>query len=216
MRATREIAPQLLSRIDDSPDPLFYAQPRFVHHIDHATIEALTSLYRERLPAGAELLDLMSSWVSHLPPEARYSRVAGLGMNHAELTANSQLTDRVVHDLNANPVLPYETSSFDAVLLAVSVQYLIRPIEIFREIGRVLRASGEALVAVSHRSFPSKAIALFRSAAATDRPQIVAAYFRAAGGFAEPILLDRSPPGPQPIDPLWVVAGRGRDRPADA
>jgi len=31
--------------------------------------------------AGAAVLDLMSSWVSHLPPEKRYSRVMGHGMN---------------------------------------------------------------------------------------------------------------------------------------
>ena len=212
--STPEIPPGLLSRVDESPDPLFYVQPRFVTHIDAATIEALTSLYRERLPEGGDLLDLMSSWVSHLPPETRYARVAGLGMNEAELTANPRLSDHVVHDLNADPVLPYESLSFDAVLLAVSVQYLTRPIEVFREIQRVLRPAGEALVAVSHRIFPTKAIALFRSTPPAERPRIVASYFQAAGGFHESALLDRSPQSPQPIDPLWVIAARRSNTPA--
>ena len=208
-----EIPHQLLSRVDESPDPLFYIEPRFVTHIDGATIEALTSLYRERLPKAGDLLDLMSSWVSHLPPEARYARVAGLGMNQAELADNPCLTDHVVHDLNADPGLPYESLCFDAVLIAVSVQYLVRPIEVFREIHRVLRPGGEALVAVSHRIFPTKAIALFRSLPPDERPRVVGTYFQAAGGFEEPILLDRSPPGPQPVDPLWVVAARRSDAP---
>jgi len=208
-----EIPPRLLSRADESPDPLFYVQPRFVTHIDAATIEALTSFYRERLPEGGDLLDLMSSWVSHLPAEARYARVAGLGMNEAELIANSQLSDHVVHDLNADPVLPYESLSFDSVLIAVSVQYLTRPIEVFREIRRVLRPAGEALVAVSHRIFPTKAIALFLSTPPAERPRIVASYFQAAGGFDEPALLDRSPKSPQPADPLWLIAARRGDTP---
>ena len=203
-----EIPPPLLERVDEAPDPLFYQQPRFVTHIDAETIEALTSLYRERLPAGGDLLDLMSSWVSHLPPEARYARVAGLGMNAAELSANPRLSEHRVHDLNANPVLPYDSQCFDAVLIAVSVQYLVNPIDVFREIQRVLRPAGEALVAVSHRIFPTKAIALFRAAPPPERPRIVANYFQAAGGFETPELLDRSPQRPQPTDPLWVVAAR--------
>lgn len=202
------IPPQLLTRIDESPDPLFYLQPRFVHHIDDATIAALTSVYRERLPRGGELLDLMSSWVSHLPGEASYARVAGLGMNAAELAANPRLTDHVAHDLNADPTLPYESGSFDAVLIAVSVQYLVRPVEVFRQIHRVLRPGAEVLVAISHRIFPTKATALFRTAAPQDRPRLVEAYLRAAGGFDEPIVLDRSPETAQAADPLWVVVGR--------
>jgi len=194
--------------VDEAPDPLFYQQPRFVTHIDAATIECLTSLYRERLPTGGDLLDLMSSWVSHLPPEARYGRVAGLGMNAAELSANDRLSEHTVHDLNATPALPYESECFDAVLIAVSVQYLVRPIEVFREIRRVLRPAGEALVAVSHRIFPTKAIALFRASPPPERPRIVARYFQDAGGFDAPQVLDRSPQHSIPTDPLWVVAAR--------
>jgi SAM-dependent methyltransferase len=204
------IPPHLLARLDESPDPLFYREPRFVTHIDDATIEALTSFYRERLPADAAVLDLMSSWVSHLPEEARYRRVAGLGMNHEELAANPRLTDYAVQDLNESPALAYEDQSFDAVLVAVSVQYLTRPVEVFAEIRRVLRPGGEALIAVSHRIFPTKAIALFRSLPPTERPRVVSTYFEHARGFEEPECIDRTPASERPVDPLWVVAARRR------
>ena len=126
-----------------------------VVHIDPETIEALTTFYSELLFEGADLLDLMSSWVSHLPPSPRMGSVAGLGMNEAELAANPRLSERVVHDLNENPRLPYEDARFDFVLNAVSVQYLKRPLEVFSEIARVLRPGGCSIVAMSHRCFPT-------------------------------------------------------------
>jgi SAM-dependent methyltransferase len=196
----------LLARVDESPDPLFYRQPRFVQHIDDATIAALTDVYRERLPAGGAVLDLMSSWVSHLPPESSYGRVAALGMNREELAANPRASDFQVRDLNATPTLPYEDTSFDAVVIAVSVQYLIQPIEVFREIRRVLRPGCEALIAVSHRVFPTKAVGAFRTASPAERPHLARAYFEAAGGYEGLEVLDRSPA--PPADPLWVVTAR--------
>jgi SAM-dependent methyltransferase len=198
-----------VERVDESPDPLFYREPRFVAHIDDATIAALTQLYRERLPAGCDVLDLMSSWISHLPADVEYGRVAGLGMNDAELRANERLSESVVHDLNAAPTLPFDDASFDAVLIAVSVQYLTRPVEVFEEIRRALRPDGQLLVAVSHRTFPTKCVALFRSLPPAERPSIVARYAELAGGFSPASLLDRSPPpsaGGRLPDPLWVVA----------
>jgi SAM-dependent methyltransferase len=198
---------RLLERVDDSPDPLFYSQPRFVAHIDDATIAALTDVYRERLAPGMDLLDLMSSWISHLPPEEAYGRVAGLGMNEQELAANPRLSEFSVRDLNSEPVLPYEDESFDAVLNAVSVQYLTQPVRLFREVHRVLRPGGVHLVAVSHRTFPTKCVALFRSLPPAERPTAVVRYADLAGGFAPAVCLDRSPAPAAGIlaDPLWVV-----------
>ncbi len=218
MRRTRDVSRppiprHLLARIDESPDPLFYRQPRFVQHIDGPTIAALTLVYRERLPEGGAILDLMSSWVSHLPPDVHYERVAGLGMNRDELSANPQLTDFRVHDLNAVPQLPYDDATFDAVVIAVSVQYLVQPIEVFAEIRRVLRPGCEALVAISHRVFPTKAIGLFRSLPPVERPRVVETYFERAHGYEHPELVDRSPEGdPQP-DPLWIVSARRDSQP---
>lgn len=200
-----ELPARLFRREDMSSDRFFYEVPRFVTHIDDSTIEALTGLYREAVPPASRLLDLMSSWVSHLPPEVEYARVAGLGMNAEELAGNPRLTDSVVHDLNADPSLPYPDGSFDAVLCAVSVQYLTRPVEVFAEVARVLAPGGSFLVTFSHRMFPTKAVEVWRSLGPEDRVRLVASYFGMAGGFDDPIFIDRSPDG---ADPLWCVAGR--------
>ena len=193
---------RLFARVDESPDAEFYAAPRFVLHIDPATIAALTELYREELPAGSSLLDLMSSWISHLPAEVPYAHVSGLGMNAEELAANPRLDARVVQDLNQSPALPCADASFDAILCAVSVQYLTRPVEVFRECARVLRPGGKLLIATSHRLFPTKAIAAWRSLEPGDRMRFLHACLERAGGFLTPRVIDRSP---TLADPLWVL-----------
>ena len=197
--------PGFFDRQDESDDAHFYATPRLVLHIDIPTIEALVGVYRELLRAGAAVLDLMSSWVSHLPEELEFSRVAGLGMNELELAKNPRLTDHVVHDLNREPELPYEDASFDAVLNAVSIQYLTRPVEVFRSAARVLRPGGIHLVAMSHRCFPTKAIRAWHTLPPRERLDVVRSYFAIAGGYEEPELSDHSPTS---ADPLWIVAAR--------
>ncbi len=202
---------QFFRREDMSSDRFFYEVSRLVTHIDDATIQALTDLYRESVPPGSRVLDLMSSWMSHLPPEREYARVSGLGMNQEELQHNPQLTDLVVHDLNANPTLPYKGGAFDVALCAVSVQYLTQPVEVFREVGRVLVPGGTFLVTFSHRMFPTKAVEVWRQLGPEDRVRLVASYFGMAGNFGEPLFIDRSPPD---ADPLWcVVAQRSQDAP---
>jgi len=188
-----------------SSDRFFYESPRLLTHIDDATIEALTGLYRELIPPDSRVLDLMSSWVSHLPSERAYESVTGLGMNLAELQANTVLTERTVHDLNANPTLPYAGASFDVALCAVSVQYLTQPVEVFREVGRTLVPGGTFMVSFSHRLFPSKAVAVWQELEPQDRVRLVATYFGLAGNFGEPVFIDRSPAG---ADPLWCVGAQ--------
>ena len=168
---------ELFRRQDESPDAEFYTVPRFVTHVDPETIVELTKAYGELLTPGASVLDMMSSWVSHLPPDATYSRVAGLGMNRAELESNARLSDFVVHDLNVEPELPYAEESFDAVMNAVSIQYLTRPVEVFASIARVLRPGGLSIVAMSHRLFPTKAIAAFHALPPPRRVQLVTTYY---------------------------------------
>jgi SAM-dependent methyltransferase len=192
-------------RADDTDDEGFYQLARLVTHIDAATIASLRDFYAEVLPQGADVLDLMSSWVSHLPEAASYGRVAGLGMNAEELAANPRLTESVVHDLNRDPELPFEDESLDAVLNAVSVQYLVRPVEVFASIRRVLRPGGVSIVAMSHRCFPTKAIRVFHQLGGADRLQLVSHYHELAGGFDPIEQLDRSPAS---ADPLWLVVAR--------
>lgn len=195
----------MFRRPDESPDAEFYVEPRLVTHIDDATIAALTAFYGERLPPDADLLDLMSSWISHLPAQVPFGRVEGLGMNARELGANPRLDDFAVHDLNREPELPYPDASFDAVLNAVSIQYLTRPLAVYRSVARVLRPGGLAVVAMSHRLFPTKAVAAFQALPPSERIALVRLYFERAGGFEPAEFTDRSPDG---ADPLWLVTAR--------
>ncbi len=204
-----DLPPSFFTRLDESDDAAFYAAPRFVVHIDEATIAALSRWYGEVLAPGSDVLDLMSSWVSHLPGAAALplGRVVGLGMNAAELAANPRLTSWDVVDLNAAPRLPYPDASFDAVLCAVSIQYLTRPLEVFAEAARVLRPGGLVAIATSHRCFPTKAIRAFHVLPARERLELLSLYLERAGGFAPAELVDRSPPG---ADPLWIVTALRR------
>ena len=194
----------LFERQDESPDSHFYLQPRLVTHIDDATIAALTDYYDEILPSGADFLDLMSSWISHLPAQKRLGRVVGLGMNAEELAANQQLDEWRVQDLNVDPVLPFDDGSFDFAAIVVSIQYLTRPVDVMSELRRVLRPGGTLIVAMSHRLFPTKAIRAFRELPPEDRARLVAAYLDRAG-FQKLDFIDRSPEG---ADPLWLVMGQ--------
>jgi SAM-dependent methyltransferase len=197
--------PGFFDRLDETPDAQFYAFPRFVTHIDDATIAALTTYYGETLHAGADVLDLMSSWVSHLPAAEKLplGRVVGIGMNADELAKNPRLARWHVCDLNDDPRLPLADGSFDFALCAVSIQYLTRPAEVFAELARVLRPGGRALVATSHRCFPTKAIRAWHVLPPAERLRTIAQYFAHAGGFAPAEMLDRSPAG---ADPLWIVS----------
>ena len=201
MAPAPEFPAGFFDRVDESPDAGFYVQPRMVAHIDDGTIAAIRDVYAELIPQGGAVLDLMSSWISHLPQE-QYARVVGLGMNAEELRANPRLDDWVVHDLNQTPELPYPDASFDAVVNAVSIQYLTRPIEVYASVSRVLRPGGVAIVATSHRLFPTKAIRGWQMLSADDRMKLVAHYLDRAGGFEPAQTITELPRG---CDPLWVI-----------
>lgn len=175
-----QLDPRLFHRMDDSADSLFYARPRKVVHIDEGAIEAVTDLYRELLPERGSILDLMSSWRSHLPPEVSYERVCGLGMNTEELDDNPQLSERVIHDLNHDPRLPFDDDEFDGVCCCVSVQYLQHPQEIFAEVARVLTPGGPFIVTFSNRCFPTKAINIWRTMDDKMHVRLVQSYFDSA------------------------------------
>ena len=192
-------------REDEGPDARFYAQPRLVTHIDEAAIAAVTQLYREYFPAGGAVLDLMSSWVSHLPAEVGYSRVVGLGMNRTELAANPRLDGFVVHDLNRNQRLPFADAEFDAAAICVSVQYLTRPAAVLRDLGRVLAAGAPLVITFSNRCFPTKAVRAWLQRDDFGHAALVAGYLKAARNWTGIEHLDRSPPTG---DPLHAVVAR--------
>jgi SAM-dependent methyltransferase len=196
---------RFFARADESDDAAFYAAPRLVTHVDDPTIAALTDAYRALVPAGARVLDLLSSWVSHLPEEVSYAHVAGHGMNLVELERNARLEERVVADLNRRAALPFADGAFDVALNAFSMQYLVRPVQVLREVRRVLAPGGRHVVALSHRMFPTKAIAVWQALDMPDRARLVAVCLRLAGGWSEPEIEDRSPRG---ADPLWLVVAQ--------
>ena len=193
----------MFHRQDDSADEAFYSSPRMVNHIDDATINGITRFYQETLKPEDELLDLMSSWISHLPADVTYRKVTGLGMNLDELNANARLDQVLVHNLNNTPTLPFSDTSFNAVMIVVSIQYLTRPFEVFEEIQRVLKPGGRCIISMSHRLFPTKAIYAFQTLAPKDRVQLVKEYMR-QGGLSEIEFIDRSP---DKADPLWIIQG---------
>ncbi|MBV8719862.1 MAG: methyltransferase domain-containing protein [Chloroflexi bacterium] len=194
-------------RQDETPDWLFYRQPRFVTHIDGTAVAAVTQVYRELFPPGADVLDLMSSWVSHLPPEVAYRYVFGLGMNQAELAANPRLNGYVVHDLNARPSIPLDTATFDAAAICVSIQYLTHPVEVLRDLGRVLRPGAVLAITFSNRCFPTKAVAIWQSVGDTGHGALITEYLRQAGTWIDIDVQDRSHGRPGE-DPLYAVIAR--------
>ena len=219
-----ELPEDAFRRADETPDELFYRQPRFVTHIDAGAIAAVTQLYREYLPPGGAILDLMSSWVSHLPPEVTYRRVVGLGLNAAELRKNDRLTSFVVQNLNTDPKLPFADGAFDGAGITVSIDYLTQPVAVLRDLGRVLAPGAPVIISFSNRCFPTKAVAVWHSLDDKGRLELVAHYLKTAGTWDEPELLDRSPkssPKPSSIagfslgfgthgDPLYAVVARAR------
>ncbi len=202
-----ELPPGAFAKADPSPDADFYAEPRFVTHIDEGAIAAVTALYRELFPPGGVVLDLMSSWVSHLPDEVRYAEVIGHGMNAEELAANPRLDRSFVQDLNRDPALPLDDASVDAAAICVSIQYLQRPVEVLREVARVLRPGGVVAIAFSNRCFPTKAVAIWQALDGRDQCGLVELYLRRAG-FPAVEARELAPPGRWNSDPLWAVVGR--------
>ena len=194
--------PGFFDRFDPAPDAGFYAEPRFVTHIDDGAIAAIGDLYAELGLDRGRVLDLMSSWISHFhaPPDA----LVGLGMSEAELVANPQLAEHVVQDLNADPRLPFADASFDGAVCAVSVDYLVRPLEVFAEVARVLRPGGLFACTFSNRCFPTKAIRGWLATDDAGHVAIVRRYFELTPGFGPPASDLRTPAHSQG-DPLYAV-----------
>jgi SAM-dependent methyltransferase len=211
------LPPDSFSRLDETDDAIFYDEPRLVSHLDQVALDTIERIIGQLVvePAPA-ILDLMASWDSHLPDALEPSRVVGLGLNRAELDQNAALDERVIHDLNRDPTLPFEDASFDVVLNVASVDYLVRPLEVFREVGRVLRPGGLCLVLFSNRMFHSKAIKIWREAGESERVWLVEDYFQQTGAAFDPHQVfssqgrPRAPDDPYaehgiPSDPVYAV-----------
>jgi len=199
-----ELPAGAFDKADPSPDIRFYAQARLVTHIDAAAIAAVTDLYRQTLPADGVVLDLMSSWVSHLPDDVAYAEVIGHGMNASELAANPRLSRWFTQDLNVDPTLPLPPASVDAACICVSIQYLQRPAEVFSSLAAVLRPGAPVVITFSNRCFPTKAVAIWQALDGPDQCRLVEMYLRRAG-FAS--IESRTLRDGRRSDPLWAVIG---------
>ena len=198
-------------RMDEGNDALFYGEPRLVVHIDDDAIEQIGRIFEEFLPANGVILDLMSSWRSHLPADFVKARMVGLGLNAVEMRENPQLDDFVVHDVNKEPLLPFDDARFDGVILTVSVQYLTRPVEVLRDVCRILRPGCPLVITFSNRMFPTKAVRIWQGCSDEQRMTLVKLYLQKAGGYAGIRAEDRSPLPKGASDPVYVVTARRGD-----
>ncbi len=215
MSVDSPFTPEQFARVDESDDARFYETPRLVTHIDDAAIATIGEVLRDLIPPGATILDLMSSWKSHLPSEARPGRVVGLGMNAVELAANDQLDEYVIQDINQRPTLPFPDDRFDIAIITVSIQYVTHPVTLFREVHRVLKVGAPLVVIFSNRLFPTKAIRIWYEQDDPGRAALVRGYFELAGGYEGIEFIDRSRPRAGRRgwfgfdgDPVYVVVGR--------
>jgi len=191
------------AKLDSSDDTLFYADPRFVQHLDAAFRRRLTALYRQRIPPCAVVLDLMSSWVSHLPEEVRYQHVIGHGLNAQELAANPRLDETWVQDLNRDQRLPLDDASVDVALIVAGWQYLQQPEGVAAELLRVVRPRGELIVAFSNRMFFQKAPQVWTDGGDRDHLAYVTEVVLAQG-WAEPQLIAEDTRAAGPMG--WIGA----------
>ncbi len=181
------LTPAQRTKLNVQDDRYWYDRPRIVHHSDAIFRSQVTQLYRERIPKGGKVLDLCSSWVSHLPPEIEYSAVVGHGLNAEELARNERLSQFFVRNFNKEPdSWALESDSFDAVLICCSVQYFQEPERVFAEIFRVLKPGGCCIITFTHNLFYEKAVAAWRDGSMYSRTQLVKQYFMAIDGFTEP------------------------------
>ena len=201
------LRPEQRAKLDDTNDLNFYDAPRLVTHVDRSFIDRLKDLYRSQLKSDSRILDLMSSWVSHLPEEMEFAHVEGHGMNREELAKNPRLDHYFVQNLNHNPKLPLEDADFDAVLITVSIQYLQYPEAVLSEIYRLLKPNGIVIISFSNRMFYQKAIAVWRDGTDGDRVNLVKKYFQSVDGYTKPEVIVHQPPLPGFLQMLGMAGG---------
>ena len=205
-------------RLDNGDDSLFYKKDRFVSHLDSVALATVKKVIAELIVEDHPvILDLMASWDSHIPNVLQPSRVVGLGLNERELKENRAVTERVIHDLNKEPILPFPPDTFDAVVNTVSVDYVTKPVEVFREVGRILKPGGLFLVIFSNRFFPEKVVKAWQEAGEEERIILVEEFFTLAGCFDDTsIFVSKGRPRPGndkyahlgiPSDPVYAVYG---------
>lgn len=194
--------PEFFKRMDDRPDQLFYAEPRRVNHIDEGALCRVRELYKELLPVGGNVLDLMASYYSHLPDNV--GEVVGLGLNKTELLENNQIAKPLIQDLNVAPKLKFSKDHFCGAVCTVSVQYMTQPDVLFPEVARVLKPGAPFVVTFSNRMFPTKAILAWRVSDDAAHVRLVESYFAQASGFGATSIRAHEPTRGDPLYAVWA------------
>ena len=179
------------SKEDESDDSLFYSTPRYVHHLDMNFRRTLTSLYDELIPEESIILDLMSSWVSHLPNK-RYKKVVGHGLNTTELSQNMSLDSYWVQNLNINQELPLESNSIDYCLLVAGWQYLQYPEKVASEVNRITQKGGKFVISFSNRAFWTKSPRIWTESSEENRINYVKSVLLASDWHIEKLITKQS------------------------
>jgi SAM-dependent methyltransferase len=200
-----ELPDDAFSRLDETADEKFYAIPRFVAHIDYSAIDAVTNIYRKYLPENGDILDLMSSMLSHLPEEVDYKSVTGLGMNEREMFHNKQLDTWVAHNLNDDPSLPFHDNQFDAGIICVSIDYLTNPVAVLKDMGRALKNGAPLIITYSNRYFEAKATSVWLQLNDEQRGYLIKSFLSEADSFGNIEIADYSP---EFGDPLYAVIAK--------
>ncbi len=177
------------SKYDDSDDSIFYSSPRFVHHLDKGFRNKLTNLYRDKIPNDSVILDLMSSWVSHLP-DIKYKKVIGHGLNQEELDNNPKLDTFWVQNLNKNQLLPLEEKSIDFCLIVAGWQYLQYPELVSSEILRIIKPNGRLIISFTNRAFWNKSPNIWVDSNEDERVFYISKILRANGWCIDEIISD--------------------------
>ena len=180
------------NKSDISDDGIFYQQPRFVHHLSDSFRNRLTSLYSEYLLNHHIILDLMSSWVSHLPSNISYKKVIGHGMNEAELSSNERLDSFFVQNLNKKQNMPIEDSSVDVGLIVAGWQYLQYPEKVSLELSRVIKSDSLLIISFTNRAFWTKAPNIWTYSSEEKRIEYVTSVLTSNGWRIEKILNEKT------------------------
>tara|TARA_B000000475_G_C15911937_1_gene412939 strand:- start:230 stop:880 length:651 start_codon:yes stop_codon:yes gene_type:complete len=180
------------NKSDICDDEIFYQQPRFVHHLSDSFRNRLTSLYSEYLLNHHIILDLMSSWVSHLPSNISYKKVIGHGMNEAELSSNERLDRFFVQNLNKKQNMPIEDSSIDVGLIVAGWQYLQYPEKVSLELSRVIKSDSLLIISFTNRAFWTKAPNIWTYSSEEKRIEYVTSVLTSNGWRIEKILNEKT------------------------
>ena len=180
------------SKIDVADDQIFYQHPRYVHHLSDSFRTRLKNLYSNYLLNHYVILDLMSSWVSHLPQGITYKKVIGHGMNEAELSSNQRLDSYWIQNLNQNQNIPIESSSIDAGLVVAGWQYLQYPERVALELSRIIKTDSLLIISFTNRAFWTKAPNIWTHSSEDGRIEYVSRVLTANGWRIEKIVKEKT------------------------